>query len=172
MCRHRPATHERLDLRSVVCLSCVVDLAGTLARRPEIADELRAGIVDFDAHRDERLAERSPVRWAHELTAQVLLVRGARDWRVDDEQTRTFARAHGSVLEVDDGHELIARRDEILPAIDRTLACGFAGGCGALVPTRRWSDGLVYARAPSGSFEMGCVPATHGATSWSSRGIA
>ena len=111
---------RRPTVRAVAAWSGLVDARANLAARPELIDEFRAAVPDFDTHRDSALAERSAITWAARLTMPTLLLHGTADWRVDVGQARRFAAEHGELITYEgDGHELWAHRAEARAVVDQ-----------------------------------------------------
>lgn len=70
----------------------VTDLASNGARRPEMMNQFRELMPDFDKRREEHLQARSAVRWAERINVPVLILHGGADWRVETNQALTFAQ--------------------------------------------------------------------------------
>lgn len=108
---------RRSDIAAVATIGGVLDARALLAQRPELQDEMRAALPDFDAHRDAYLRARSAVTWADTITIPTLTIQGEQDVRVDPATASAFVTKRGEVLRLPAGHGVWSHRAEARQAI-------------------------------------------------------
>jgi dipeptidyl aminopeptidase/acylaminoacyl peptidase len=121
------AIREGLPVRAAAFRSGMYDLARAIAERPELEQNVYVQIVPRWAEaRDEAILRRSPIRWASELRAPILMLHARQDWRTSlagtEEMKAALAAAgveHALVTYERDEHQIaFHRREWVAAAVD------------------------------------------------------
>ncbi|XEC94458.1 alpha/beta hydrolase family protein [Paenibacillus tarimensis] len=86
------AIRKQLDLKAAVVVSGPTDLTDLYQKRGENMKEILMRLVgDPNLNTDEYM-KRSPINWADEINAPLLIIHGGNDWMSPVQQVRDFAR--------------------------------------------------------------------------------
>lgn len=120
------ALREGIPVRAAAISSGLFDLEDSAKRRPVMERNFAELIPHFDTDREAQLRARSAVQWASEINTPLLLLGGARDWRVslDANGKELASRMQDAGREVrlvvyDDDHVLSHHRQEAALEIAR-----------------------------------------------------
>ncbi len=82
-------------IRAAVIGGGIADVGALIRDRPEMEQELRELVPDFEVDRETQLVARSAIRWPEKLNVgtPLLLLHGTSDWRVAPEQSLDMAAA-------------------------------------------------------------------------------
>lgn len=86
------ALKDGIPVNAAAVVGGVTDLAANGVRRPEMMNQFRELMPDFERRREEHLQARSAVRWAERINVPVLILHGGADWRVETNQALAFAQ--------------------------------------------------------------------------------
>lgn len=120
------ALREGLPVRAAAMWSGAFDLEAGLEQRPEMQQNYRELMPDFDADPEAALRRRSAVHWGEQIETPTLLLAGSQDWRTPiaanavrlAEVMKTAGR-EVALVTYDDGHMLRRHRREAYGEIVR-----------------------------------------------------
>lgn len=112
-------------VRAAATVGGVFDLEALAAARPEMVEEFRALMPDFDRRAAEHYRERSAIHWIDRLDTPLLILHGGLDWRVEPTQALALAqrltaakKTYQLIIYAKDDHSLTRHRMEALVAIE------------------------------------------------------
>jgi dipeptidyl aminopeptidase/acylaminoacyl peptidase len=125
------AAKKMPELKAIISIAGVADAEKELIWRPAMETVYTARVPDFAENRAAELKKRSVLHWIDDLprSSPILLIHGAKDERVNVEQSKLLAKAlsdksypHKLVIYEGDKHGLVQNRDELIKEIQAWLA--------------------------------------------------
>lgn len=86
------AMQKGMKLKAAAVVGSETDLSSNLKRRPELREGYAKNIPGFSAEPEEILHRRSAINWPEAISAPLLMMHGAQDWRVPPSQDLAFGQ--------------------------------------------------------------------------------